>query len=110
MLLEPGHVLIIVAQLVDVESVDVLDVLHQVPGVGEVLAAGVALEDRRDVLQLLLLALAGEPQLAVVSLVGEQRVDGVETQPEILQMSSSNLQPLAQLPAVTTDEDIWCRV
>ena len=81
MLLEPGHVLIVVTQLVDVESVDVLDVLHQVPGVGEVLAAGVALKDRW-VVQLVLLALAGEPQLAVVPLVGEEGGDGVKTQSE----------------------------
>ena len=81
MLLDRGHVLIIVTQLVDVESVDVLDVLHQVPGVGEVLAAGVALKDRW-VVQLVLLALAGEPQLAVVPLVSEEGGDGVKTQSE----------------------------
>ena len=46
MLLEPGHVLIIVTQLVDVESVDVLDVLHQVPGVGEAKGAVAALKVR----------------------------------------------------------------
>ena len=57
---------------------DVLDVLHQVPGVGEVLAAGVTGEDRR-VVDLLVLALAGEPQLAVVLLVTQQGGDGVET-------------------------------
>ena len=64
---------------------NVLDVLHQVPGVAEVLATAGALEDARDVVQLLqlvILALTGEPQLAVVTLVGEQRGDGVETQPE----------------------------
>ena len=84
-LLERGQVLIIITKLVDVESVNVLDVLHQVPGVAEVLATAGALEDARDVVQLLqlvILALTGEPQLAVVTLVGEQRGDGVETQPE----------------------------
>ena len=84
-LLERGQVLIIITKLVDVESVNVLDVLHQVPGVTEVLATAGALEDPRDVVQLLqlvILALTGEPQLTVVALVGEQGADRVETQPE----------------------------
>ena len=85
LLLERGQVLIIVTKLVDVESVNILDVFHQVPGVTEVLATAGALEDSRNVVQLLqlvLLALTGEPQLAVVTLVGQQRGDRVETQPE----------------------------
>ena len=85
MLLERGQVLIIITKLVDVESVNVLDVLHQVPGVTEVLATAGALEDPRDVVQLLqlvILALTGEPQLTVVTLVAEQGADRVETQPE----------------------------
>ena len=85
MLLERGQVLIIITKLVDVESVNVLDVLHQVPGVAEVLAAAGALQDPRDIVQLIqlvILALTGEPQLTVVTLVVEQRGDRVETQPE----------------------------
>ena len=84
-LLERGQVLIIITKLVDVESVNVLDVLHQVPGVTEVLVTAGALEDPRDVVQLLqlvILALTGEPQLTVVALVCEQGADRVETQPE----------------------------
>ena len=80
MALDSGHVLIIVTQLVDVHSVHVLDVLHQVPGVCEVLATAGALQDRGDVVvQGLLLALAGESELTVVPLVGQQGIDGVET-------------------------------
>ena len=85
MLLERGQVLVIITKLVDVESVNILDVLHQVPGVTEVLATAGALEDPRDVVQLLqlvILAFTGEPQLAVVTLVAEQGADRVETQPE----------------------------
>ena len=85
MLLERCHVLIIITKLVDVEGVDILDMLHQVPGVTEVLATAGALQHPGNVLQLLqrvLLALTGEPQLAVVTLVGQQRGDRVETQPE----------------------------
>ena len=85
MLLERCHVLIIITKLVDVESVNILDVLHQVPGVTEVLTTAGALQDPRDVVQLLqlvILALTGEPQLTVVTLVAEQRGDRVETQPE----------------------------
>ena len=85
MLLERCHVLIIITKLVDVEGVDILDMLHEVPGVTEVLATAGALQHPGNVLQLLqrvLLALTGEPQLAVVTLVGQQRGDRVETQPE----------------------------
>ena len=85
-LLERCHVLIIITKLVDVESVNVLDVLHQVPGVTEVLATAGALQDPGNVLQLLqrvFLTLTGEPQLTVVTLVGQQRGDRVEAQPEI---------------------------
>ena len=85
MLLERGQVLIIVTKLVDIESVNILDVFHQVPGVTEVLAAAGALQDPRDIVQLIqlvILALTGEPQLTVVTLVVEQRGDRVETQPE----------------------------
>ena len=85
-LLERCHVLIIITKLVDVEGVDILDMLHEVPGVTEVLAAAGALQDSGDVVQLLqgvILALTGEPQLTVVSLVGQQRGDRVEAQPEI---------------------------
>ena len=72
---------------------NVLDVLHQVPGIAEVLAAAGALQDPRDIVQLLqlvILALAGEPQLTVVTLVVEQRGDRVETQPE-LSISNRNI-------------------
>ena len=85
MLLERCHVLIIITKLVDVEGVDILDMLHEVPGVTEVLATAEALQHPGNVLQLLqrvLLALTGEPQLAVVTLVGQQRGDRIETQPE----------------------------
>ena len=85
MLLERCHVLIIITKLVDVEGVDILDMLHEVPGVTEVLATAGALQHPGNVLQLLqrvLLALTGEPQLAVVTLVGQQRGDRIETQPE----------------------------
>ena len=76
LLLERGQVLIIVTKLVDVESVNILDVFHQVPGVTEVLSAGGALQDSGDIVQLLqgvVLAFTGEPQLTVVTLVGQQR-------------------------------------
>ena len=92
LLLERGQVLIIVTKLVDVESVNILDVFHQVPGVTEVLAAGGALQDSWDIVHLLqgvILALTGEPQLTVVTLVGQQRGDRVEAQPEI-QISNIN--------------------
>ena len=84
-LLERCHVLIIITKLVDVEGVDILDMLHEVPGVTEVLATAGALQDPGNVLQLLqrvFLTLTGEPQLTVVTLVGQQRGDRVETQPE----------------------------
>ena len=67
-----------------------LHVLHQVPGVLELLAAGAAGEHLGRAAAVVQpaagvsLALAGEPQLAVVPLVGEQAGDGVETQPAII--------------------------
>ena len=67
--------------------------LHEVPRVTEVLATAGALQHPGNVLQLLqrvLLALTGEPQLAVVTLVGQQRGDRVETQPE---RTLSNITP-----------------
>ena len=67
-----------------------LHVLHQVPGVLELLAAGAAGEHLGRAAAVVepaagvRLALAGEPQLAVVPLVGQQPGDGVETQPAII--------------------------
>ena len=72
---------------------NILDVLHQVPGIAEVLATAGTLQHPGDVVQLLqlvLLALTGEPQLAVVTLVGQQGGDRVETQPE---RTLSNITP-----------------
>ena len=64
-----------------------LHVLHQVPGVLELLAAGAAGEHLGRAAAVVQpaagvsLALAGEPQLAVVPLVGDHRVDRVEDHP-----------------------------
>ena len=73
-----------------------LHVLHQVPGVLELLAAGAAGEHLGRAAAVVQpaagvsLALACEPQLAVVPLVGEQAGDGVETQPAIIRTSQCN--------------------
>ena len=94
------NILIIVTELIDIESVNILNsesclqklyfvkvsylnMFHEVPRVIKVLAAGGAGDHigHAAVVQSLGvgLALAGEPQLAVVALVCDQACDGVKT-------------------------------
>jgi len=76
------------AQLVYVHGVGILNMFHEVPGIGEPEGAVAALEvggrwgpaPRGTLLDL---ALAGEPELAVVALVGDHQVQGGEHHPAV---------------------------
>ena len=92
-----------------------LNMLHEVPGVVKVLAAGGAGDHvgHAAVVQPVLgvsLALAGEPQFAVVALVCDQGCDRVKTHPEENVMFTIFSEYSSHTPAIATNQDVGSTV